>query len=133
MPGQIGPPSSTPPWLEEVRAQRRALREQRRHAHEARMKALDPIGAAQRDEHKELVRRRQEEMRDLFETERRLYLNRGPWFSPLTPNQPLAPALTPFAGGSLNPQVRAADEQPSDSTRGLAPSDWNNLWYYNGW
>ncbi|WP_462320794.1 hypothetical protein [Halochromatium sp.] len=129
-----GSQSQVPRWLEEVRAQRRALREQRRAAHKARLEALDPIGTAKRDERKELIRRRQEEMRDLIESERLLYLNRGPWISPLAPRPPLRPKLDPLAGGSLDPQQpEHGEQQPTDSTDSQAPSDWNNLWYYRGW
>lgn len=124
--------STVPPWLEEVRAQRHALREQRRAAHHARQEALDPIGTAQRDERKELHRRRQEEMRERIETERRLYLNQGPWFAPLIPRPPPA-ELDPLARGSLSRQDSTRGEQPSHGGDRRAPSDWNNLWYYNGW
>jgi len=128
------PSSTVPPWLEEVRAQRQALREQRRAAHHARQEALDPIGTAQRDERKELHRRRQEEMRERIETGRRLYLNHGPWFAPLIPRPPPAGAeLDPLARGSLSHQDSAGDEQPSNGGGMRTPSDWNNLWYYNGW
>ncbi len=132
-PEPAGSQSTVPRWLEEVRAQRRALRDQRRAAHQARLEALDPIGAAKRDERKELMRRRQEEMRELIETERLLYLNRGPWFNPLFPRSPLAPKLDPLAGGSLAPQKAKRGEQSTSSGDIQAPSDWNNLWYYHGW
>ncbi len=137
-PASINPQSAVPRWLEEVRAQRRALREQRRAAHQARLESLDPIGSAKRDERKERRRRRQEEVRDLIETERRLYLNRGPWFSPLAPRPPPVPEINPLSGGSfgaqLDPQEAALDEeQPANNGNTQTPPDWNNLWYYNGW
>lgn len=127
------PPAPVPRWLEEVRAQRRALHEQRRAAHEARIEALDPVGTAKRDEREKLRRRRQAEVREMIESERRLYLNRGPWLSPLAPKPPLASDLDPLADGSLAPPEAARDEQPSPSDSQGTPSDWNNHWYYNGW
>ena len=137
-PEPTGPQSSVPRWLEEVRAQRRALHEQRRAAHQARLQAMDPMGTAKRDERTELRLRRQEGVRDLIETERRLYLNRGPWFSPLAPRPPPVPELAPPTRDSLDPRLdpqgaAGIEQQPSSSTSTQAPPDWNNLWYYNGW
>lgn len=125
----ISPQTQVPRWLEEVRAQRRALHEQRRAAHQARIDALDPMGSAKRDQRQELQRRRQEERRELIENERRLYLNYGPWLRPLAPRPPQAAELDPLSGGSLE----SRGEQPSNSTSPRTPLDWNNLWYYNGW
>lgn len=137
-PQQTSPQSSVPRWLEEVRAQRRALHEQRRAAHQARLQALDPIGTAKRDERTELRLRRQGEVRDLIETERRLYLNRGPWFSPLVPRPPPAPGLAPLTRNSVDPppapqKAAPGEQRPSSNADTQAPPDWNNLWYYNGW
>lgn len=123
------PQSQVPRWLEEVRAQRRALHEQRRAAHQARIDAFDPIGSAKRDERHERQRRRQEERRELIESERRLYLNRGPWLSPLAPRPPPSAELDPLARGSLE----SRSQQPAQGASPETPSDWNNLWYYNGW
>lgn len=124
---------SVPRWLEEVRAQRRALHAQRRAAHQARHDALDPIGAAKRDQRREQMRRREEEVRERIETERRLYLNHGPWLSPLIPAPPF-PGDDPLAGGSLvDEHPSQAPEAPAPRSDPLAPSDWNNLWYYRGW
>ncbi|MFP4278506.1 MAG: hypothetical protein ACOC26_04050 [Halochromatium sp.] len=125
-----------PRWLEEVRAQRRALHEQRRAAHQARHDALDPLGAVKRDERQAQRRRRRQEMREMIETERRLYRNRGPWFSPLTPVTPMAPtAGGPLMRGSLaeDQAPERSDEPSSASGEPLPPSDWNNRWYYRGW
>jgi TolA-binding protein len=146
-----GAQADTPPWLEEVRAQRRALHEQRRAAHRARRDALESITAAQREERQEQMRRRQEEVREMIESERRLYLNRGPWLSPLIPAPPY-PADDILTRGSLlgeqaprepsSPQTGPSpspsqnqDQSPHSSPDPvpLAPSDWNNLWYYRGW
>jgi hypothetical protein len=129
----VGPQSAVPRWLEEVRAQRRALREKRRAAHKARIDALDPIGSAKRDEREDLRRRLQEERREQIESERRLYLNRGPWLSPLAPRPPLPAGLDPLARGSLDPQDALQDPPPRPEGDPMTPSDWDNLWYYNGW
>ncbi|MBK5941457.1 hypothetical protein [Halochromatium roseum] len=123
------PQSQVPRWLEEVRAQRRALYEQRRAAHQARIDAFDPIGSAKRDERHELQRRHQEERRELIESERRLYLNRGPWLSPLAPMPPPSAEPDPLARGSLE----SRSQQPAQGSSPQTPSDWNNLWYYKGW
>lgn len=141
MPAPSAHPPQIPRWLEEVRAQRRALHEQRRAAHQARHNALDPVGAAKRDERQDQQRRRRQEMREMIETERRLYLNRGPWFNPLAPAGPPVESRRPppTAGGPLTRGSLAEDQAPersepsSASGEPLTPSDWNNLWYYNGW
>jgi hypothetical protein len=129
----ISPQSTVPRWLEEVRAQRRALHEQRRAAHQARIDALDPVGSAKRDEREKLRRRRQEERRELMESERRLYLNHGPWLSPLAPQPPPATDLNALSRGSLDAADEMKPKEPRSDGDARTPSDWNNLWYYNGW
>lgn len=131
--GPVGAPPAVPRWLDEVRAQRRALREQRRAAHQARQHALDPIGAAKRDERQEQMRRRQEEVRERIETERRLYLNRGPWLNPLVPAPPYSGGDPLTRGSLIDEPARMMPEAPPPGTDSLTPSDWNNLWYYRGW
>lgn len=126
----MGAQPGIPRWLEEVRAQRRALHEQRRAAHRAHRETLESINAAQREERQEQVRRRQEEVR-----ERRLYLNRGPWLAPLIPTPPY-PADDVLTRGSLLGE-QGAETAPGAATGpspdALTPSDWDNLWYYRGW
>lgn len=125
-----------PRWLKEVRAQRRALQRQRRAAHQARHEALDPIGAAKREERHEQLQRRRQEVRDYIEHERRLYLNWGPWITPLIPRPPPPPGADPIAQGSIG--NRLGDSQPDSPSPPAeavkpVPTDWDNRWYYNGW
>lgn len=122
-----------PRWLEEVRAQRRALQQQRRAAHQARHEALDAIGAAKREERKEQIERRRQEVREFIAQERRLYLNRGPWIAPLAPHPPPIPGLDPLAGGSAGDGGTRDPVDASEQPAVPAPSDWDNRWYYNGW
>lgn len=127
---------AVPRWLKEVRAQRRALQEQRRAAHQARHDAIDPIGAAKREERQEQVQRRRREVRDFIEHERRLYLNWGPWVTPLVPRPPSLPGVDPIAEGSIgsrNADDVGHDPETRDGTKPLPPSDWDNRWYFHGW
>lgn len=114
--------SSVPRWLEEVRAQRRALQQQRRARHEARRRAIDPVGSAQQDAREEAFMRRRQELRDKVEQDRRLFLNQdfpnqGPWA------QPPAPAAAPRLFGAPG----------DDSATGFVTPDWDNGWYFRGW
>jgi hypothetical protein len=121
-----------PRWLEEVRAQRRALQQQRRAAHQARREALDPIGAAQREQRKDQLLRRRQELRNLIDQGRQYYLNQGPWLAPLAPkSEDDAPETDSIAEQKRTSPVESprAEEQPAAMT----PSEWNNLWYYKGW
>jgi hypothetical protein len=105
-------------WLDEVRAQRRALQEQRRAQHEARKRAIDPVGAAEREAREEEFLRRRQEMRELIEADRRLFMNQGPWISPSPP--------LPATSGPADPN--APQTRP-----GYVPPDWDNGWYFHGW
>jgi hypothetical protein len=133
-------PMAQPPvprWLEEVRAQRQALQQQRRAAHQARREALDPIGTAQREQRKEQLLRRRQELRGRIEQERQnhlnqYYLNQGPWFAPLAPMQ-VGDSLDENSIDGENRSGQGDAPKPEDQPAGLRPSEWNNLWYYNGW
>jgi hypothetical protein len=121
-----------PQWLDEVRAQRRALLEQRRAARQARQEARDPIGSAQREERQAWLRRRQEERRSRIETLHRPYLNHGPWLMPLAPSRPGADLEQDRDGESVSmPQPTDQGSDHQDPTPGSG--GWNNLWYFNGW
>ncbi len=110
--------AGAPRWLEEVRAQRRALQEKRRAQHEARKRAIDPAGAAQQEAREEEFLRRRQEMHDMIEADRRLFMNHGPRISPV-------PAL---------PATSAPDDVSYPPTRpGYVPPDWDNGWYFRGW
>jgi hypothetical protein len=125
-----------PRWLKEVRAQRRALQEQRRAAHQARHDAIDPIGAAKREERQEQLQRRRQEVREFIEYERRLYLNWGPWITPLVPRPPSHPGADPIAEGSIgtrDDEAAAREPKAADGAPPAPPSDWDNRWYFHGW
>ncbi|MCF7989683.1 MAG: hypothetical protein K9M02_04495 [Thiohalocapsa sp.] len=110
-------------WLDEVRAQRRALTQQRRAQIEARRRALDPLGTAQQDAREEAFHRRRNEIREMFEWDRQLFLNQSPWFRPLRPLPSPQPGPVPL------PDTDSEHPAPKD----WAPKDWNNGWYYRGW
>jgi hypothetical protein len=111
-------PNRIPRWLDEVRAQRQALQEQRRAQHEARRRAIDPIGAAQQEAREDAFFRRRQERREMLDQDRRSFVNQGPWAAPWpSPRE----ALPPGEQGD-----RPAT--PSDSL-----PDWDNGWYFRGW
>lgn len=107
-----------PRWLEEVRAQRQALQEQRRAQHEARRMAIDPVGAAQQKAREDAFFRRRQERRDMINQDRRSFINQGPW---------ALPWRSPHEGVSTGEQ-RVMPATPSD-----ALPDWDNGWYFRGW
>ena len=135
--------SQVPRWLEEVRAQRRALQAQRRAQHEARRRAIDPVGAAQQQAREAEFLRRRQERRAGMEQDRRLFLNQGlgsdgggllAW-----PEQSLAPpivdpgdsgrATVPVPPDQVPPDHVPPDYGPPD----YVPPDWDNGWYFRGW
>lgn len=123
------PSNPAPPrWLDEVRAQRQAVQVQRRAAHQARREALDPIGTAQREQRKEQMLRRREELRDSLEQTRRRYLNHGPWLAPLPPQFTVPERVDDSRGEST---AERSETQSAGSNN--PPPEWNNLWYYQGW
>lgn len=127
--GSPAPDDMVPRWLEAVRAQRRALQERRRAQHQARRRALDPVGTARQEAMEEEFQRRRQEMRDMIAQDRWLFLNFGPWLSPLrTP-----PGMSP-------PRGLAAPDRPPDpaddterSPSADDPPEWDNGWYFRGW
>jgi hypothetical protein len=121
------PNDMVPRWLEAVRAQRRALQEHRRAQHQARRRAIDPVGTARQEAFEQEVSRRRQEMREMIAEERWLFLNFGPWATPW----PVAPELTPGRVGSP-PQPRIDPDQEPQVTSDVLP-DWDNGWYFRGW
>ena len=132
------PPEGEPvsPWLDEVRAQRRAREERRRatkEAIDARRRWIDPWGAAQHEAREQEVQRRRDAFLEKIEREREAFRNQAPWTPPQTPwpEEIAAPALeTPApveaeTAGSPEPSV----QQPPP----YAPHGWNNHWYYRGY
>ncbi|MGB5831837.1 MAG: hypothetical protein WBG92_07590 [Thiohalocapsa sp.] len=115
--------SGAPRWLEEVRAQRRALQQQRRAQHEARRRAVDPLGAAQKKAREEAFMRRRNEMRDMLGSDRRVLMNQSPW----TPESLRAPRLDSSAAPS------PGDIGDGAPARVYAPPKWDNGWYFRGW
>lgn len=144
------------PWLDEVRAQRRAWEQRRKAAHDAfetRHRANDPWGAAQHDAWEDEIERRREARRQQMEQDRE-------HFRSLTPAPPPAPwpELSSPQQSFLG-QPPQSGSQPSESAteqhgsiahdpaqggpvvyppgappRGpYSPQDWDNLWYYRGY
>jgi hypothetical protein len=107
-----------PRWLEEVRAQRQALQEQRRAQHEARRRAIDPVGAAQQEAREDAFLRRRQERRDMIDQDRRSFLNQGPW-------------ATPWPSPPEGVAAGEPGDRPATPSDGLP--DWDNGWYFRGW
>jgi hypothetical protein len=112
LPAMPDPPGSMSRWLDEVRAQRRALQDMRR---------------AHQDARKDEFLRRRHEMLDRMESDRRLFRNRGPWLEPLPPAT-LPPSLEPPEHG-----IADHDDDASGDGHHYPPPGWDNGWYYNGW
>ncbi|GEM_PF-1962350 len=123
----LAPDDMVPRWLEAVRAQRRALQERRRAQHQARRRALDPVGSARQQAMEEEFRRRRREMRDMIARDRWLFLNFGPWLSPL----PTAPG--PSAPAGVAPSQAAPDDDAEQTAPAGELPEWDNGWYFRGW
>ncbi len=125
----LAPDDMVPRWLEAVRAQRRALQERRRAQHQARRRALDPMGSARQQAMEEEFRRRRREMRDMIAQDRWLFLNFGPWLSPL----PTPPGLSAPTGAAPS-QAAPDDGDDAEQTAPIGePPEWDNRWYFRGW
>jgi hypothetical protein len=111
-PALAQPPVPAPRWLDDVRAQRHALQEMRQ---------------ARQDARKDEFLRRRQEIRDMLETERRLFRNHGPWLEPMAPS-PLPPFLEHQDSG-----LAGRDDDNSHPHPLYPPPGWDNGWYYKGW
>ena len=126
------PTSNVSRWLDEVRAQRRALQEQRRAELDARRRAMNPVGAAQQEAREAEFLRRRQQRREMIEQDRKRFMSRGlsaqdGWL-PASP-APLSPA--PLSPAPLSPvPLEPGDEMPALNT---APRGWDNGWYFHGW
>ncbi len=120
-----------PPWLDAVRAQRQALQDLRRAEHQARRRALDPVGAARQEALEEKFFRRRQEIRDQMAEDRWLFLNFGPWMAPL----PSPPGALPSGPRATAPNPRSEPPRAADPAPGpeREPPEWNNGWYFHGW
>ncbi len=114
-----------PQWLDEVRAQRRALNEHRKAMHDAQRRARDPWGAAQQDARREELQRRRQERREQIDEDRRLFRSYGPW---LEPGWPISPVEPPYAQSVPTPMDDAESREQH-----YPPQGWDNRWYYRGW
>jgi hypothetical protein len=125
------PHDGTPRWLDAVREQRRALQERRRAQHQARRRAIDPVGTALHEAQEQEFLRRRREMRDMLAENRRLFLNLGPWLTPW----PAPPGSMPTAP---TPAPHDAQAAPGQVQTDLPPQpyelpNWDNGWYFHGW
>jgi hypothetical protein len=125
------PESGVPRWLEDVRAQRRALQEGRRAMHQARRRAIDPVGAARQEALEQEFYRRRREMREMMANDRKLFRQSPPWQGPWlsAPNQASG---HPDAGRRAGSQTEGGIGQGTENTTGK-PAEWNNGWYFRGW
>lgn len=114
-PSQAPAPVADPalPWLDEVRAQRKAVEERRKAAREAidaRRRLSDPWGAAQKEAREDDLRRRRQAHLERMEQEREMFRGQAP-------DQPPAPW----------PAI------PDPPPAPFAPPGWDNYWYYRGY
>ncbi|HCS92867.1 MAG: hypothetical protein N838_12915 [Thiohalocapsa sp. PB-PSB1] len=116
---------SVPRWLEEVRAQRRALQQQRRVQHKARRRAIDPQGSAKQEARREAFLRRRQQTLEKMDQDRRLFMNQYPW----TQLEAAVPLFEPPTHADKPPMGSA----PDDHGASYPLPDWNNGWYYRGW
>jgi hypothetical protein len=154
-----GDPLPATPWLDEVRTQRQAAearRQANRESFEARRRAKDPWGAAQHEAWEDGIQRRREARKQRIEQDRDYFRGMSPnptdpWGEPWndatpspaprgSPAADTAPLGDPFRAADLNrggqplvPGTADLDAPPPPGTRGYAPQDWNNLWYFRGY
>ncbi len=116
----------SPHWLDAVRAQRQAIQQRRRAKHEARRRAIDPLGSARQEAHDQEFERRRRELRERIAEDRKLFMNSGPWQKPWPEAPQFGPHFMPKVGPGLPPPDAASS--PSEE-----PPEWDNGWYYRGW
>jgi hypothetical protein len=122
-------------WLDEVRAQRQAREERRRaqkEAMDARLRWINPWGAAQKEARERETQRRRELFREQIERDRQAFRNQIPWQFELDPWQegishPPAPLPPPL--GTDAPDVAGPTDPPASS---YPLPGWDNRWYYRG-
>jgi hypothetical protein len=114
----------TPRWLDAVRAQRKALQEHIRAQHQARRRAIDPVGTARQEAREQEFYRRRQTLREMREQDRMLFLNLGPWATPLPPVP---------GSGLATPAPPPNSPESADNARPNDLPDWNNNWYFRGW
>ncbi len=140
LPAQV---ESSSPWLDEVRAQRRAWEAQRRatkEAIEARRRWQDPWLAEQREAREQEQQRRRDEWLERIDRDRAAFRNQGPWYAPLgrwpstTPqvSVPLEDSDRSDASSEQAPTIEIP-EKDELQTQNYPPAGWNNGWYYNGY
>jgi hypothetical protein len=128
----------SPRWIDAVRAQRRAMQQRRRAEHEARRRAIDPVGTARQEARDQEFQRRRQEMRERIAEDRKLFLNSGPWRTPLPKPPEFAPNTWPEPPG-LSPVPNKDHGRPDFPDAGSQaplrgdPAEWDNGWYYRGW
>jgi hypothetical protein len=135
-PATTAPPTESrpaiSPWLEEVRAQRRAWEARRRDSQEAaqaRRQWSDPraAAAAQQEAWDEMVQRRRDDWLEEIDRDRRYFRQQGPW-------QWGAGDRSSAAASDLRwQQVEQLPATDRSSPSTFPPSGWNNGWYYNGY
>jgi hypothetical protein len=136
-PPQPAAEDGVPRWLEDVRAQRRALQEQRRAHQAARRRAIDPVGEAERQAREQEFYRRRQDMRQMIEQDRRLFFNFGPWPSrwAVPPATTKMPSDADYSRDSDQAQGAGSGAPAGQSETQSTPvlPDWNNSWYFHGW
>lgn len=113
------------PWLEAVRAQRRAWEAQRRASREAidaKRRAIDPWAAAQHEAREQERRERRDRWLQAIDRDRQRFLQQGPWLD----------GAEPWPGTPVAPVPPANPEQGETTTR-PPPPGWDNGWYYQGY
>ena len=112
------------PWLDAVRAQRRAW-EERRQANRDFLDGYRPSGprvSGYGDSHHEEYQRRREALRERIARDRELFFNQVPWQTVPTPEPPKG------EGETNNPAAPPLPPPPYPPLPG-----WDNRWYYRGY
>ena len=127
-PDNPAPTGEASPWLEAVRAQRRAWEAQRRASKEAiaaQRRAMDPWAAAQHEAREQERQERRDRWLESIDRDRQRFRRQGPWL-----DDP-----TPWPKGTVPPAAPAPPAglgSPEAITR-PPPPGWDNGWYYQGY
>lgn len=112
--------SPASPWLDDVRAQRRAWEARRKAARDelkARRRAKNPRASARQEAWEEDLRQRRSQRQERIDQERELFRSLGPAPPPTVPAPSKQEGEAPF---------------PPAGDPMLKPPGWNNLWYFRG-
>ncbi|WP_141699075.1 hypothetical protein [Candidatus Thiosymbion oneisti] len=120
-------------WLDEVRAQRQKIRQERRRAAREARRRIDPWGAARQEIREQETQRRHDTFLEHIERDRETFRNQVPWQLRQSPWQEETSGFSAPPLPSPADAATGASGQASPQTLTYPLPGWDNPWYYRGW